>query len=276
MVNGEMVFVEPEVVNETTFVIKRQTVDPEFADNAIYSLTPYPKHIAIKYEGDVKAFTQAEEFNNLTYTGNLGPYRFKEWIRDDKYVVERNPDYYLGKDSGVPYFEQYVTKILGTSAAMHAALEAGDITYAGIEPEQVARFKKMEKIKVYTVPTSGYDLIIFNQRKNGWEGLKIKGVRQALAMSISKKTVIDSIRLGFGDPAFSFIPKPSPWYTEEGVPQFGLGPLYDKQKAKQMLLEAGYGIKKPDGTIVVQGKDSKPIKLTLATTPGSSQSTTPA
>ena len=235
----------------------------------IYSLTPYPKHIAIKYEGDVKAFTQAEEFNNLTYTGNLGPYRFKEWIRNDKYVVERNPDFYLGKDDGSPYFEQYVTKLFGTSAATLAALEAGDITYTGIEPEQVAKFKQMPKIKVYTVPTSGYDLIIFNLRKNGWEGLKDKKVRQALSMSISKKAVIDSIRLGFADPAFSFIPKPSPWYTEEGVPKFGWETLYDKEKAKQMLYEAGYGIKKPDGTIAVQDKDGKPIKLTLATTPGS-------
>ena len=86
VVAGETVFVEPEVIDETTFVIKRQTVDPEFVDNAIYSLTPYPKHIAIEYEGDVEAFTQAEEFNNLTYTGNLGPYRFKEWVRNDKYM----------------------------------------------------------------------------------------------------------------------------------------------------------------------------------------------
>jgi len=155
LVDGKTVFVEPEVVNETTFVIKRQTVDPEFIDNAIYSLTPLPKHIAIKYEGDAKAFTEAEEFNNLTYTGNLGAYRFKEWIRDDKYVVERNPDYYLGKEDGSPYFEQYITKLFGTSVAALAALEAGDIQYTGIEPEQVAKFKQMEGIKVYTVPTSG-------------------------------------------------------------------------------------------------------------------------
>ncbi len=268
-VNGETVFVEPEVVNETTFVIKRQTIDPEFADNAIYGLTPYPKHIAIKYEGDVKAFTEAEEFNNLTYTGNLGPYRFKEWIRNDKYVVERNPDFYLGQDDGSPYFEQYTTKLFGTPAAVHAALEADDIHYTGIEPEQVAKFKQMEGINVYTVPTRSYDLIVYNLRNNGWEGLNDKKVRQALSMSIDKKTVIDSIRRGFGDPAFSFIPKPSPWYTEEGVTKYGYGPLYDKETAKQMLYEAGYGIKKPDGTIAVQDKGSQPIKLTLATTPSS-------
>ena len=269
LVDGKTVFVEPEVVNETTFVIKRQTVDPEFIDNAIYSLTPLPKHIAIKYEGDAKAFTEAEEFNNLTYTGNLGAYRFKEWIRDDKYVVERNPDYYLGKEDGSPYFEQYITKLFGTSVAALAALEAGDIQYTGIEPEQVAKFKQMEGIKVYTVPTRAYDLAVFNLRNNGWEGLKDKKVRQALAMSIDKQTFIDSIRSGFADPAFSFIPKPSPWYTEEGVAKFGLGPLYDKEKAKQMFFEAGYGVKKPDGTIMVQDKDGKPIKLTLVTTTGS-------
>ncbi|MFC1984842.1 ABC transporter substrate-binding protein [Chloroflexota bacterium] len=267
-VDGETVFVEPEVVNETTFVIRRQTVDPEFLDNAIYGFTPYPKHIAIKYEGDVEAFTQAEEFNNLTYTGNLGPYKFKEWIRNDKYVVERNPDFYLGKDKGAPYFEQYITKLLGTPAAVHAALEAGDITYAGIDPEHVAKFKQMEGIKVYTVPTSGYQLITYNLRNNGWEGFKSKGVRQALSMSINKKAVIDSILLGFGDPAFSFIPKPSPWYTEEGVPKYGIDSLYDKEKTKQMLYEAGYGVKKADGTIMVQNKDGKPIKLTLATNSG--------
>ncbi|MFQ5996430.1 MAG: ABC transporter substrate-binding protein [Dehalococcoidales bacterium] len=269
IVNGEEVFVEPEVVDETTFTIKRQTVDPEFVDNAIYSLTPLPKHIAIKYEGDAKAFTEAEEFNNLTYTGNLGPYKFKEWIRNDKYVVERNPDFYLGQEDGSPYFEQYTTKIFGTSAAVLAALEAGDIHYTGIEPEQVAKFKQMEGIKVYTVPTRAYDLIVLNLRNNGWEGLKDKKVRQALAMSLDKQTFIDSIRSGFADPAFSFIPKPSPWYTEEGVTKFGLGSLYDKEKAKQMLFEAGYGIKEPDGTIVVQDKDGQPIQLTLVTTTGS-------
>ncbi len=269
VVDGEDVFVEVEVVDETTFIIKRQTVDPEFVDNAIYSLTPLPKHIAIKYEGDVKAFTEAEEFNSLSYTGNLGAYKCKEWIRNDKYVVGRNPDYFLGKDDGSPYFEQYTTKLFGTTTAALAALEAGDIQYTGIEPEQVAKFKQMEGIKVYTVPTPAYDLAVFNLRSDGWEGLKDKKVRQALAMSIDKQTFIDAIRSGFADPAFSFIPKPSPWYTEEGVAKFGLGSLYDKEKAKQMLFEAGYGVKKSDGTIVVQDKDGEPIQLTFVTTTGS-------
>ncbi|MCK5433727.1 MAG: hypothetical protein KAI42_00355, partial [Dehalococcoidales bacterium] len=119
------------------------------------------------------------------------------------------------------------------------------------------------------VPTRGYDLILYNQRNNGWEGLKIKEVRQALSMSISKQVVIDSIRIGFADPAFSFIPNASPWYTDEGVPTYGYGSLYDKETAKQMLYQAGYGIENPDATLAIQGKDGEPITLTLVTSTGS-------
>lgn len=204
----------------------------------------------------------------MTYTGNLGPYRFVEWIRNDKFVVERNPEYYLGKDTEAPYFEQYIVKILGTPATCHAALEAGDITYTGIDPDKVGKFKKMNWINVYTVPTTGYLVMAYNLRDNGWEGLKQKEVRQALSMSISKELIIDQVLYGFGEPAFSFIPKPSPWYVDEGIAKYGVEPLLDKEKAKELLLEAGYATEKADGSIEVRNKEGEPVKLTLVTNAG--------
>ncbi len=266
-VDDETVFVTPAVVDETTFTITRQTVDPEFIYN-VRTLTSYPKYIAAKYEGDIDAFTQAPEFNNLTYTGNLGPYKFVEWVRNDKFVLERNPEYYLGKDIEAPYFENYIVKIFGTPATVHAALEAGDITYTGIDPDKVGKFKKMDWINIHTVPTSGYLLMVYNFRDNGWEGLKQKEVRQALSMAVSKELLIDQVLYGFGEPAFSFIPKPSPWYVDEGIAKYGVAPLLDKEKAKEMLLEAGYAIKKADGSIEVTDREGKPLKLSLVTNSG--------
>jgi len=266
-VDGETVFVTAEVVDETTFTITRQTVDPEFIYN-VRTLTPYPKYIAVRYEGDIDAFTQAPEFNNLTYTGNMGPYKFVEWIRNDKYVLARNPEYYLGKDVGAPYFEQYIVKIFGTSATVHAALEAGDITYTGIDPDKVGKFTKMDWINIHTVPTSGYLLMAYNFRDNGWEGLKQKEVRQALSMAISKELLIEQVLYGFGEPAFSFIPKTSPWYVDEGIAKYGVAPLLDKEQAKEILLEAGYAIKKADGSIEVTDREGKPLKLTVVTNSG--------
>jgi peptide/nickel transport system substrate-binding protein len=254
-VGGEAVFVTPQVVNETTFTITCQTVDPEFI-YTVRTLTPYPKYIAVKYEGDIEAFTQAPEFNNLTYTGNLGPYKFVEWLRNDKFVVERNPDYYLGEDTGAPYFDQYIVKLLGTSATVHAALEAGDITYTGIDPDKVSKFKNMDWINVYTVPTTGFMFLAYNLRDNGWEGLKIKEVRQALSLAISKELIVEQVLYGFGEPAFGFIPKISPWYVDEGVAKYGVEPLLDEEEAKDLLLSAGY---------------DEPVTLTLVTNAGNEE-----
>ncbi len=266
-VDGKSVFVEPKVDNETTFTIYRQTVNPEFL-YTVTDLNVYPKHIASKYEGDVKAFTQAPELNDLSYTGNLGPYRYKEWIRNDKIVMERNPDYYGGKVKGEPYFDEYVIKIFGTSEARHAAMEAGDITSTGLEPEQVKKFKEMPSVQVFTVPTSQYQMMQYNMRDNGWAGLKDKKVRQALTMAISKEKIIQQVRLGFGEPAYSFIPKTSPWYDDSGLLKLGIGDLYNRDKAKEMLLDAGYGVRN-NNEIQIVDKNGVQIKLKLITNTGS-------
>jgi peptide/nickel transport system substrate-binding protein len=268
-VGGKNVFISPQVVNATTFTITRQTVQPEFI-YTLYGLIPYPKYIAVKYEGNVDAFTQAREFNDLSYTGNLGPYTFKEWLKNDRFVVSRNPDYFLGKENGgAPFFQDYIIKMFGTSAVMQSALEAGDITFCGLEPQNVAKFKAMNKINVYTVPTTGYNLIAYNERGNGWEGLRNKQVRQAISMAIDKQTIVDKIYLGFAEPAYSFIPSSSPWYSDTTVLKLGVAPLNSKEKAIGMLKDAGYSYQAIDGKNVLIGKDGKPVKLLLVTTPGS-------
>jgi peptide/nickel transport system substrate-binding protein len=269
-VDGKNVYVVPEVVDKTTFTITRKTVQPEFIYTPLYDLMPYPKYIAAKYEGNVEAFTQADEFNKLAYTGNLGPYKFKAWLKNDKYVVERNPDFFMGKENGgAPFFTEYIIKMFGTSAVMQAALEAGDITFSGIEPANVAKFKKNQNLNVYTNPTRGYNIISYNQRENGWEGLRNKNVRQAISMAVDKETIVKNIYLGFAEPAYSFIPSSSPWYSDTTVLKLGVDPLNNKEKAKELIKSAGYEYQQVDGKDVLMGKDGKPVKLLLVTTPGS-------
>ncbi len=262
-VNGKKQYVDVVALDKQTYQFRRQTVYPEFLYIAMGSLA-YPKHIAQKYEGNLDAFTQADELNSLRYTGNLGPYRFLEWVRNDKFVVERNPDYYLGKETGAPFFEKYEEKIFGTPAARQAALEAGDITSTLIDPLQVGKFKGMKGINVYTNPTNGYVALFWNFRKNGWEGFRKKEVRQAFAESIGKDALIQSIYLGFADPAFSFIPRPSPWFVETGLERFGIGALYNKEDAKKKLESAGY-IQK-DGALL--DNSGNPLKLSIVTNSG--------
>ncbi|KAF1021719.1 MAG: Oligopeptide-binding protein AppA [Paracidovorax wautersii] len=51
-----------------------------------------------------------------------GPFRFKEWIRGDRIVLERNPDYW---EKGRPYLDGLVFRIIPDAAARSAAFERG-------------------------------------------------------------------------------------------------------------------------------------------------------
>ena len=101
------------------------------------------------------------------------------------------------------------------------------------------------------------------------KGCARKQVRQAISMAIDKDTIVKKIYLGFAEPAYSFIPSSSPWYSDDTVLKLGVAPLNSKQKAMEMLKAAGYEYVKSGDRDVLLGKDGKPVKLLLVTTPGS-------
>ncbi len=51
--------------------------------------------------------------------------------------------------------------------------------------------------------------------------------------------------------------------------KYGVVPLYDKQKAAELLYQEGYGIKENNGTIKVTNKEGTPLHLILAVNTGS-------
>jgi len=259
-VGGKKVFVSPEVVNDTTFKIVRKMVQPEFI-YTIYDLMPYPKNIAQYYENKQDEFTQSPEFNNMNYTGNLGAYRPVAWSSSEGFVMKRNPDYYLGKNNGAPYFESYVIKPFGLQQMVNEALSEGNITYAYIEPQEANSIRNLGNVQVYAIPTGFYVYVAYNQRDNGWEGLKNPRVRQALSMIIDKPEIINSMYTGYADPAFSFIPPYSPWYNEQVLKKYGMTPAADRQKAIDLITSAGYEQKMIDGQMRFVDKEGKPIKL---------------
>ncbi|MCX6004620.1 MAG: ABC transporter substrate-binding protein [Chloroflexi bacterium] len=259
-VDGQTVFVKPEVVNDTSFRIVRQTVAPEFI-YMIYTLMPYPKLIAQHYENKKDNFIQSPEFDNMTYTGNLGAYKPVAWNTSDGFVVRRNPDYYLGKNNGAPYFEKYTIKLYGLQQVINDSLRDGKVTYAYVEPQDANMFRGMKDINVYTIPTGFCVYVAYNQRDNGWEGLKNAQVRQALSMIMDKPEVMQNMYSGYADPAFSFIPPYSPWYSENVLNKYGMTPLKDQQKAIDLIKGAGYEQKEIDGQMKFVDKDGKPIKL---------------
>ena len=262
LVDGNAVGVHPEVVSDTVFKIVRRAADPNFA-YSVYDLMPYPKKIVSIYENNSADFTAAPELNNMSYCGNLGPYRPVAWTEADGFVMVRNPTYYLAMDNGAPYFEKYTIKQMGLQSAINEALGAGTVSYTYIEPQDANTFRGNKDLSVVTVPTGQFLMVAYNQRDNGWAGLKDANVRKAISMVIDKPAVVNDIFSGYADAAFSFIPPYSPWYNESVLQKLGMNSSGDAQKAIDLIKAAGFETKDVDGKQLFVDKDGKPIKLTI-------------
>jgi ABC-type transport system substrate-binding protein len=152
---------------------------------------------------------------------------------------------------------------------MNEALRDGKITSAMIDPQDANAVSNTGSFNVYPVPSGYYVYIAYNQRDNGWEGLKNPQVRQAISMAISKPAIINEMYLGFAEPAFSFIPPYSPWYTESTVKKYGMTSEADREKSIELIKNAGYEMKEIDGQKRFVDKDGLPIKLNFLIDMGS-------
>ena len=261
-VDGNLMPVSAEAVSGTVFKIVRKTVDPNF-EYAVYDLMPYPKNIVSHYENMADEFISAPEFNNMSYCGNMGPYRPVAWTSTEGLMMERNPGYYLGEDNGAPYFEGYIINQPGLQQSINEGLNSGQISYAFIEPQDANTFRNNKDLKVVTVPSGQFLMVAYNQRDNGWAGLKDPRVRQALSMAIDKTAIVNDIFGGYAEPAHSVIPPYSPWYNENAVQKYGMNTAADAQKAIDLIKSAGFEMKDVDGKQRFVDKDGKLIKLIL-------------
>ncbi|MDD5398247.1 MAG: ABC transporter substrate-binding protein [Dehalococcoidia bacterium] len=261
-IGGNLVPVTVEAISGTAFKIVRKTTDPNF-EYTIYDLMPYPKNIASHYENTADEFMASPEFNNMSYCGNLGPYRPIVWTSTEGIVLERNPYYYLGKDNGAPYFEKYIINQPGMQQTINEGLNDGQISFAFIEPQDANSFRSNPDLQVVTIPSGQFLMLAYNQRDNGWIGLKDPRVRQAISMAIDKSAIINDIFGGYADPAYGIVPPYSPWYSENATQKFGMNAADDAQKAIDLIKSAGYEMKDIDGKQRFVDEDGKAIKLAL-------------
>jgi len=166
-----------------------------------------------------------------------GPFKFKEWRKGQYIALERNPDYW---DSGKPYVDQVIFRIIPDAASRAAALETGDVQYAPFDPVPLADVQRLRDNPELVVSTSGYDwqsAYVFMEYNLRNPVLKDLRVRQAIAHAINRQELVDVVWYGLGKPATGPVPSSlKSVYTAEGVPQYA----FDPARAEKLLDEAGY------------------------------------
>jgi peptide/nickel transport system substrate-binding protein len=232
-----------EVLDPYTFrVTYKQPFSPGLGT---WGMGVIPKHLLEK--GDINT----TPFNRKPI--GTGPFRFVEWVSDEKIVVESNPNYFQGK----PYLDQIIYRIIPDTSLSEMELLTKGIDYYGVQPHQYQRMNEIPFLKVYSQPSLGYTYIGYNLKNPLFQD---KRVRQAFTYAINREEIVQYVLYGLG----TVISGPFPshlWYYNPNVK-----PLpYDPKKSRELLAEAGW--KDTDGDGILD-KDGKPFRFKLITNSG--------
>jgi peptide/nickel transport system substrate-binding protein len=181
--------------------------------------------------GDDGVFRAAGTYGTEHPTGT-GPFRFVEWTRNDRLVMERNPDYWGDFPGNV---ETLIFRPIADNAARLQALQTGEIQgYDLVEPQDIATIEGTDGLQVIDRPAFNVGYIGFNQ---GIEPYGDIAVRQAFAHAIDRQAIIDGFYEGRGEVAHQFMP-PSLFGYADSVTEYE----FDPERAQEILEEAGYDL----------------------------------
>jgi peptide/nickel transport system substrate-binding protein len=160
-----------------------------------------------------------------------GPYTVAEWVRGDRIVLARNPDYHV---KGLPRLDKVTFRFIPDPNAALAALKAGDIDASlfGLGPEHVADLQKDGRFAVIVGETTNDVILAMNNGKKPFSDVR---VRRAITHAINKPEVVKLAMFGLGRVLGSNVDPLNPYFVDlaQAVP-------YDPARATKLLAEAGY------------------------------------
>lgn len=235
-----------EQTGELEFQLELESVNPDFPlEPILWGSYCAPKELYEEHVPNADALRSSDAFARLTFTGNLGPYTFERWDRTREFVAARNEEYYMREHadevddawSDAPYFERFTFRVIEEQAARLEALADGEITATSIPPERYEELGESENVSIYEISQPFLTILAYNQRANGWEELRTREVRQALSMAVEKPRITEDAFRGLAEWTHTFQPRWSNWYDESRITPFGVDESYDKNRARELLME---------------------------------------
>lgn len=209
-------------------------VNTFFAD----SDQPYPvmpSHVLARYPN----------INSIPFDGaptvSDGPFKFKRWFRGDHIELTANDDFFLGK----PGLAGITIRTVANDETALNLLRTHDIDW--VFEESVSNYPSASKIpgtRLAWADVNGYEDLQLNVQRPLLRDVR---VRQALAYAIDKQRLIQTIT--YGQERIATEDQPTfMWSYDPNVKSYP----YDPQKARQLLLQAGW-TPGPDGIMTKNG-----------------------
>ena len=181
-----------------------------------------------------------------------GPYKLKKFFPEEMVILERNP-YYWKKDScgrRLPYIKEILFLILPNQDTSLLKFIEGEVDYYPLRGEDLPILGPLQKRQDFTIYNTGAswgsNFLVLNQNpgrnphnnqpfvkpyKLSW--FKNRLFREAIALCIDKKKIIDLVYNGLGTPLHSPLNPSNKFYYNPHTKRYP----YNPQKAKEILLK---------------------------------------
>ncbi len=222
-------------------------------DKTLLFVTEYPianmeyrlSFLYAVYPPDFESFTTPEDLQNFSNFEAIGtgPFKIKTFDKDTGVLIlDANPDYF----DGAPAIDQIIFQTFDNTDAMIQALKVGDIDLVNEVPAtSFAAVKEMENVTATEIEGRYFNELIINTvdpnndpAPTGNPALADPIVRQAIALSINKKDIVDIVLQGLASTGDSIVP-PSlggGFWHSPNIKDVS----FDPQEAGRILQEAGY------------------------------------
>jgi peptide/nickel transport system substrate-binding protein len=171
-----------------------------------------------------------------------GPFKFVEWRRGERLVMEANEQYHGGR----PALNRLIFRIIPDAVVLLQELKAGGVDFIENPPlTEVARLKQTAGLKVLVADNTSYTYVGWRQDLAPFNDLR---VRRALNHAVDVPSIVREVLQGYAAISTGQFP-PASWAFDPGVKPYA----YDPNRAKALLAEAGFK-PGPDGILVKDGK----------------------
>ncbi|HTZ18522.1 MAG TPA: peptide-binding protein, partial [Dissulfurispiraceae bacterium] len=222
--------------------VDRYTVRVRYSEPYAPALESWGMGIIPKHVLEGKDMASHEVNRNPIGTG---PYVFKEWVTDQKVVLEAFDQYFEGR----PNIDKIIVRVIPDMSTMFLELKFGGIDSMNLTPPQYKLQANTDFFNRYfhkfRYPSFGYTYLGFNLLNPMFSD---KRVRRAIAHAINKKEVIAGVLLGYGIPCTGPFP-PESWAYNRNVRDIA----FDPARSAEIFSELGWK-KNADGLLEKGGK----------------------
>jgi peptide/nickel transport system substrate-binding protein len=236
--------------DDSTVVIKlSEPYAPFLSQMKVFDCPILPKHVYEK--GDIT--------NNPANQSPIGtgPFKFDSWNHGSSITLVANDKYWA---KGEPKLSKLIMQVITDPSQRTSALTTGQVDFIGayyLATTDVPKLKQDSNVTVRTQSAiPALDFMAMNEKN---KLLADKSVRQAIAMAVDRKRIVQQAVAGLAVEGKGSFGNGFPWAYDEKVSYDTLYPL-DPAKAKDMLAKAGV----PAGTTLRLAYYSQNAKFSAA------------